>query len=311
MEKELFFEKIKDKVDAHFGDRAEVKRNSVVKNNGLKKEGLLVRVEESNCAPTIYMDEYYDEFVEGKLFDDIVDEICDMFEKYIVPENVDISFFQNIEEVRSLICYRLVSGEKNEEELSNMPHRYLNNLAVTYFVALEKFGIEGTIGINNAHAEFWGVTEEDLYEMAMDNTPRLFPAEVVPISKMMDSILNGMSAEENDLYDEVIDNPSGLYVASNDKKLKGASVILYPGLLREVYESLGGAFYIIPSSIHEVIFLKDIGVMDKDEIEHIIRSVNTTCIREEDYLSDNVYYYDGDGENNVKMLEEGSRAMVL
>lgn len=310
MEKELFCEKIKDKVEMYFGDKAEVKRQSVIKNNGLKKEGLLVRMEGSNCAPTIYLDDFYEAFINGSAFDNIVSDICTLMEKHVINENVNIDFFKDFDKVSPYICFRLVSGEKNEDDLENLPHRFVNNLAVTYFVSLEAHGIEGTITIRNEHAKFWGVSEEDLYEMAMDNTPRLYPADIIPIFDVVEGMMTKMGAIDSGIEDWMQEDP-GLYVASNERKIKGASVILYPGLLEEVYESLGCGFYIIPSSVHEVIFMKDNNTMDKDTIEYIIRSVNNDCIREEDFLSNNVYYYDGDGENNVKMLEERSSAMLL
>ncbi len=311
MEKELFFEKIKNEVEVYFGDRASVKRHSVIKNNGLKREGLCVRINDCNCAPTVYLDDFYDAFTKGKPFDKIVSELCHLFEMYIVPEDVDLEFFKDFEKVREYVCFKLVSAERNEEELEDMPHRLVSNLAVTYFVSLDERGIEGSITIRNEHADFWGVSEEDLYEAAMDNTPRLFPAEIVPINKMMGEIMEKMGVDGSSFEDEWMPNDPGLYVATNTKRIKGAAIILYPGLLREVYESFGDSFYIIPASVNEVIFMKNTQMMDKDAIECIIRNVNDTCIDDEEFLSNNVYFYDGDGENNVKMLEEGSMAMVL
>lgn len=53
-----------------------------------------------------------------------------------------------------------------------------------------------------------------------------------------------------------------MYVATNSKKLNGACVMLYDGLLRDFARKVGRSFYIIPSSIHEVILIPDTLDMD-------------------------------------------------
>lgn len=46
-----------------------------------------------------------------------------------------------------------------------------------------------------------------------------------------------------------------IYVATNKKKVFGAAVMLYPNFLDHVREVIGSNFYVIPSSIHEILIV--------------------------------------------------------
>ena len=84
---------------------------------------------------------------------------------------------------------------------------------------------------------------------------------------------------------------TGMYVLSNFSRLYGAGVILYDGVLENCAKVLGGSFYILPSSVHEVIIVPDEGQMTKENLEAMVREVNATQVEEQELLSDYVYYY--------------------
>jgi hypothetical protein len=67
-------------------------------------------------------------------------------------------------------------------------------------------------------------------------------------------------------------------------------------------EKLGGSFYILPSSIHEILLVKDNGQFDRASLEKMVREVNATQVAPEDKLTDSVYHYDS--KNKVFELGE-------
>ena len=94
-----------------------------------------------------------------------------------------------------------------------------------------------------------------------------------------------------------------MYVLSNVQRTEGAACILYPNFLKDFAEAIGGGFYIIPSSIHEVLILpEDIadGGKECDEIREMIREVNDTQVLEEELLSYSLYHYDAQ-EDEVRV----------
>lgn len=58
-------------------------------------------------------------------------------------------------------------------------------------------------------------------------------------------------------------------------------------------ERVGGqSFFILPSSIHELLIIPDNGNFDLKSLEHMVKEVNATTVDPADQLTDNVYHYD-------------------
>ena len=86
--------------------------------------------------------------------------------------------------------------------------------------------------------------------------------------------------------------PYEQYVLSNTEKFHGATAILYPGLLQEIGEATKSSFFLLPSSLHEVILMKDNGEMSAEELQRMVMQINRTEVKPEEVLSDEVYCYD-------------------
>ena len=78
----------------------------------------------------------------------------------------------------------------------------------------------------------------------------------------------------------------------NSHKLNGASAILYPNTLKGLYNKIG-SFYILPSSIHEVICVPDKNA-NLEVLKSTVKDANKTVVSQEEKLSDNVYYFNGE-----------------
>ena len=57
-------------------------------------------------------------------------------------------------------------------------------------------------------------------------------------------------------------------------------------------ERLGGDFFVLPSSIHEVLLVKDDGNASLPELKNMVEEVNATQVAPEEKLTDSVYHYD-------------------
>ncbi|MDE6055174.1 MAG: hypothetical protein K2G55_15780 [Lachnospiraceae bacterium] len=82
---------------------------------------------------------------------------------------------------------------------------------------------------------------------------------------------------------------------SNKYRIEGATCVLYPMLLADICDKLKSSFYIIPSSIHEVLILPTDNTEEGENIRAIIKKVNDTQVALEDILSYSLYYYERDG----------------
>ena len=77
--------------------------------------------------------------------------------------------------------------------------------------------------------------------------------------------------------------------------------------MEKVAELLGTNYYVLPSSIHQLLILPDNGSMQLSELEAMVREVNATQVAPEDRLSDKVQYYD----RETKLLQRGQEKSVL
>ena len=84
---------------------------------------------------------------------------------------------------------------------------------------------------------------------------------------------------------------AGLYVITNSRSNRGASAVCCPGVLGEASELLGGDFYLLPSSIHEMIAVPAQLAGSGERLGGMVREINRTVLSEEEFLADTVYFY--------------------
>ena len=139
-----------------------------------------------------------------------------------------------------------------------------------------------------------------LLKLAMHNTQRRFTGHVYNMGRdaELDREVRNCFYEMESVYEDDI---CPMYVATNSKKLNGACVMIYDGLLRDFARKVGRSFYIIPSSIHEVILIPDTLDMDIRYMKAMVKEVNGTEVALEEVLSDNVYRYDIDTDR-IEMM---------
>ena len=71
--------------------------------------------------------------------------------------------------------------------------------------------------------------------------------------------------------------------------------------IRTAAKKLGGAYYILPSSMHEVLLLAKDKDTDPSQLKEIVEEVNLTDAVSTDFLSNHVYEYDSD-EDTVTIV---------
>jgi hypothetical protein len=293
---EDFLFSVKQEAMAYLGEDYQIELKHVLKNNGVVLDGLLIRRYNQTVSPSIYLNQYYEQYNEGRDFLEILEEILGTYEASQEESiQIGLNFKYEFEQMKSIITYRLINYEKNKHLLKKIPHLRFLDLAVTFhcIVRSDEDGI-GTVRITEEHQQNWEISVEELWKIACENTRRLFPAVIRP---MEDIVFDLMS--HNNLEEEIEFNPrdSNMYVLTNTKGINGATCLLYQGVLEEFARKLDCDFYILPSSIHEVIIVPQVknDAMDftnaKQRLEEMVRDINETQVAVEEVLSDTVYEY--------------------
>ena len=254
------------------------------KNNGIIMDGLSVRKEGKRVAPMIYLDSYYREYLDGRSLRGICDQILECCEDSDFEEHFDVDFFREPERVRPTVAYRLINYEKNRELLQEIPHLPFLDLAVVFYSLLTDTPVgHATVLIRNSHLELWGKNTSWLYEAAKENTEKLLPKRLVSMEDMIYELSEGKQEPE---YAGV-----PMYVLTNSRKSFGAACLLYDGALGECFRRLEESYYLIPSSVHEVILIPASAVGDSRELCALVQEMNRTQMRSTEVLSDTVYLY--------------------
>jgi len=299
MNLEMFLEKLKKGIVIKMQGAAEVKINEVIKNNGFCLHGLTITEKDRNISPTIYVDDMYQEYIQGRPISEIVDSIIVLYHKSRLEKNINMEFFLKYENVKERIVYKLIDYNRNQELLERIPHVPYLNLAIVFYYMVNEgpFG-NATILIQNNHCRIWDKKTEDIYKDACINTPKILPVQIKGMDEIICEMMEKQVMEEDPgmaekIMEEVGEIPGErrMYVLSNNMKMQGASALLYPGVLQDFSKALGKGFYILPSSIHEVILVPEVGDEEPKLMEAMVCEINETQLDVEEVLSDKVYYY--------------------
>ena len=271
MEYREFLENVRKEVESRYDSNVSVTLNHVMKNNGTELDGITIMEKDKNIAPTIYINSFYDRYREGVSLKAVVSEIIRIYNQNKNSININADYFENYENVRKTIVYKLVNYQKNKKLLEDVPYKRVLDLAVVFYCLIEqRKGVSATALIHNEHLRIWNVTEDEIYNDALKNTPVLLAGSIVPMSKILSDIL---------------------YVLTNSSRVNGAACILYDNLLKKFANDVHSDLYILPSSVHEVIIVPKKNAFDKSELADMVREVNEQGVSQDEILSDNVYEY--------------------
>ena len=108
MDYQEFKDEVKDNIKAflpeEFAD-ADVKINEVTKNNDTKLDALTVTSPDSNISPTIYLNDFFTQYENGRDMDDIMIQIAEIRMDHEVDKSFDVS--QIMIRRRTILCQDL------------------------------------------------------------------------------------------------------------------------------------------------------------------------------------------------------------
>lgn len=278
-------------IQNYFGDNASVSLHPIIKNNNIRLDGLLIQDQSFNVTPTLYLNHYYEDYLSGKPFSSVLDDIVTAYQTHLPKENIDFSFFKDYEKIKYQIIYKLINYQQNQNLLKDVPYFRFLDLAVVFCCYLPDMpGGNATILIHNHHLELWHITADLLHDLAVKNTPILLPYEIAGMEDILKKLCPAFCLQPSE-PDSFTKLPS-MYVLTNTEKLYGASALLYPDVVSRFADTIHHDLYILPSSIHEVLLLPKETDADSEALNLIIQEVNTSQVPKEEILSDHVYIFE-------------------
>ncbi len=248
------------------------------KNNRTEKEGICMQKPDGTHQTVVYTEELYDDGLqEGKL-GIMADRLACVFRN---AENIPgADCLCDWDYVKDKLQIRPVKKAWNEEELETRVYREYLDFAVTLAAEL---GMEedrsGSVPVEKSALEAWNVSEETVYRKAWENLYRE-RYYLVPIERLLPE---GYPAAETEMH-----------MLTRGNRLYGAGLLFREDIFRRLAKEQGGNIYILPSSVHELVLIRQEKDMDAGELRGIVELVNqdSALLKPEEKLSDNVYVYD-------------------
>ena len=281
---------IKDRLDTRTDVEHEVEIHKVDKMNETY-DAITVKPENGSIGVNINATQLFDKYQEGMDYDRIVDQASDMAWNALDNHpDFNLDAITDYSQMKEKLAMEVVSAERNAELLETVPHKNIEDMAVVYRIVLDSSD-EGrsSILITNKMLDSYGISAEQLHNDAMQIAPEIRPAVIKGMSEVMAEM---MGAEQAEMLGLAHSQDEPMLVATVPDKTQGAGILAYENFMDQAAERVGGDFFILPSSIHEILIVKDDGNFDRAALEQMVKEVNATTVSPEDKLTDSVYHYD-------------------
>lgn len=315
LEERIFAEgaarEMKDYLAPEFSD-VECKVVEQKKNNNVVLTGICFHRAGQQTAPIVFVGQFYDAVKSGEPKEEVLKEIARQAEKGMgIKEIPEAGSVVEYEKAKKCLCVRIVNTRANQQRLSHMPHREMEDLSLTLAICfpLDDGMGNGSIEVSDEMMGVWGMEEETLFQQAWENMEKNQPPVLQDMGAMFGAAdpTNLLAENENP-----VEKPKGImYVLTNRGMSYGACAIAFPGVMEKVSRMFPEGFYILPSSVHEVLILPKDGEIAPKELGSLVREVNQREVSREEVLSDRVYEYDRERGKICQVPESVERGRAV
>lgn len=276
---------------------ADISVQEVTRNNDRKAAALHIRKEDDRVVPNIYLEDFYKIYQRKDNLDEILKSIADTYKQSRLISDKVLSFDpKEYENVKDRLYITLMNEAMNTDYLAGKIHKSIPGTGLSAVVRVMCSKEEhSSFAVSEGMAATWEVSEDELYKLALKNSERILPVALHDMTEILKGPLTvGLNHDQDE--DKGVRSwklwPNRQYVLTNEEGLGGASAMLYEDVLKKIAGETGSNLIILPSSLHEVILMKDTGEVSVNELQNMVMSINRAHVRPEEVLSDEVYYYD-------------------
>ena len=238
--------------------------------NGVACKGILFRCE-NGVSPVVYTDEMIKKEEQGEnCVAHIANLIVGIYETFKEPD-FDVNFLLDREFVLS---HMRVGLQKTSEQHLEKGYCKFSEME-TYLCVIWKASGQCSTKLTPEYLKRVGISQTEAWEIGYKNT-------------FEDTKIFSMASLE--LEDFGVD--PRMYIFTNESGYLGASAILNSRALKEFDKKSGNEthkFFMLPSSIHEVIVIPYDDEYELEELSQLVREVNKTRVRPEEQLADKAY----------------------
>ena len=151
------------------------------------KDGIILKLDgiSEKVSPTIYIDDMYQQYLQNENLQQTLENAAHAMYQAI-EQGISAVQKLDLDNPKEKIVFQLINTEQNRQMLEGMPHREWKDLSIIYRMVadVDEKGISSVM-IHDGLADKFGLTEEQLFKLAVENTKRIFPPTVRSMNDIM------------------------------------------------------------------------------------------------------------------------------
>jgi len=250
---------------------------TVEKANGVIRHGIVMKTE-TNCCPTIYVEEFYEADMSVK---DAAKEVEKIAKANTI--NVDVSRITDYEFVKPLLRARLYNKATKAEVFRKA--KDFDDLIIVPYIELSDIGEgrgSGSVRVSAALLNGYNVTKRELIDTAIKNS-----SEDSTIQSMESVMMSIMTGKEVKPVEEVGINPQMIVLSNRNKCFGAISALILKKRLQSIFPN---GYVVLPSSVHEVIVTPYTPGCE-DVLNGMVQEVNVSEVQPEEILGSKAYVF--------------------
>lgn len=284
MHKEAMKQQIQEALSKKLGDGFHITIQKVFKPN-MELDGLLIMAEDEIIGPTIYLEPVYEALDSGTPVEQVVDRILQAYNS-VKSESADfdIERLSDFDYAKSRLYVQLVNRHLNKNLLQDVPHAtFLDDFAIIVRCTIETSeDCDASFMVHNNHINIWQTDSETVLSTAISNTLAKHDVDLMPLGQLIREMVPAFPDE--------CSSDCGLWFMSSKKRTYGAVAVLYDDVLKDFADKYG-SFYVIFSSVHEVLIKPSPDSSDIDILTRHNQDVNASALEKEEILGTKAYFY--------------------
>lgn len=240
----------------------------------------------------IYTGELYDRYLQEDGLEGIVQSVLREMDKV-----KKAGFYQktrnlaHYETARPDLFIRVINLERNKEDLKDAIYRTLGDMAMVLYMKVGEIeGYTTSLKIRQEYIDKWDVNREKVFDDALLNTSRISPPRLYWWEKLMfDEDYQGEDFMGTDTGCRMRRNALGNCL-STVRRSGGAVAIFLPGVAARIGELIRQDFYIVFTSVHEVM-IHNAACVSPENLVPILADTLREVTPQEEWLSTCVYHY--------------------
>ncbi len=241
----------------------------------------------------VYIRELFERYLCGTSIEVMVQEVLAELERMKKSECLaNARQMDDYESIKGDLFIRLLNVKMNQAELEEAIYRVIGDIAQVLYIKLgEADRIMTSAKIRESNLEKWKRNREQVFDDALLNTYFISPPRIYCWEKLLfnmdypgENFMNLM--EDVHLKKDAMGN-----CLSTLKRTNGAVAVFLPGVASRLAELLDGSFYMVFTSIHEVMIHHD-RFVEAEDLRRVLKETVEDATPEEDFLSMYIYHYD-------------------